>query len=217
MVLVSSQQSPVAVVEDVSGAPAGIQFMDYVEPGQVIKLGPHDSIVIGYFKSCWRETIAAGIVTIGTEESTVQGGKIDRVKVACQPSKAELTEELLNSSGANLFRQGPHGGSPAGSGHPQFTLYGLSPIIEVTPGDTLVIERIDGPRERHQIVLGSNQLVQGAFLDLARIGVVLAPGGLYRAKAGKQETIFKIDPTARSGDTPIVGRLLRSPAGEPIR
>jgi len=211
LVLVASQQSPVAVVEEVSGSPAGIQFMDYVEPGQVIKLGPQDSIIIGYFRSCWRETIAAGTVTIGAEESTVQGGKVERAKVACQPSKAQLSGELLNSSGGNVFREGPHGGPPARSDHPQFTLYGLSPIIEVRPGDTLIIERIDGPRERHEIVLSDNQLVQGAFLDLARAGVVLAAGGLYRARAGKQEAIFKIDPAARSGNTPIIGRLLRLP------
>jgi hypothetical protein len=29
-------------------------------PGQVIRLGADDRIVLGYLKSCWRETISAG-------------------------------------------------------------------------------------------------------------------------------------------------------------
>jgi hypothetical protein len=31
--------------------------MDYVEAGKVIRLGAQDTIVLGYFKSCWHETI----------------------------------------------------------------------------------------------------------------------------------------------------------------
>ena len=38
----------VALVEDISGHPASVQLMDYVEPGQVIRLGPGDTIVLGY-------------------------------------------------------------------------------------------------------------------------------------------------------------------------
>ena len=30
---------PVALVEEVSGAPAGVEFMDYVETGKTIELG----------------------------------------------------------------------------------------------------------------------------------------------------------------------------------
>src|SRR5262249_19207601 len=69
-------QAPVAVVEDVSGKTAGVEFMDYVAAGKVIKLGAHDTIVLGYLKSCWRETITAGTVTIGTEQSEVQNGRV---------------------------------------------------------------------------------------------------------------------------------------------
>ena len=37
-------QAPAAVVEEVGGGVTGVQFMDYVEPGQVIRLGGHDRI-----------------------------------------------------------------------------------------------------------------------------------------------------------------------------
>jgi hypothetical protein len=62
LVLVGSS-SPVAVIEDVRGNPAGLQVMDYVEPGKVIQLGSNDSIVLDYLTSCWRETITGGTVT----------------------------------------------------------------------------------------------------------------------------------------------------------
>src|SRR5262249_33800997 len=65
-------QAPVAVVEDVQGKVSGAELMDYVVPGQVIKLSAGSSIVIGYMKSCWRETISGiGTVIVGTEESSV--------------------------------------------------------------------------------------------------------------------------------------------------
>src|SRR5262249_23532857 len=58
--------------------------MDYVDPGQVIRLGAHDRIVLGYLRSCWRETISGGTVTVGTEQSEVAGGEVARDKVACE-------------------------------------------------------------------------------------------------------------------------------------
>ena len=51
----ATAQSPVAVVEEVQGNVTGAEFMDYVVPGNVIKLGPGASVVLGYMKSCRRE------------------------------------------------------------------------------------------------------------------------------------------------------------------
>jgi len=48
----ASAQSPSAVVEEVGAGVAGVQLMDYVEPGQVIRLGAADGLVLGYLKSC---------------------------------------------------------------------------------------------------------------------------------------------------------------------
>jgi hypothetical protein len=73
----------VALVEEVTGHPVGAQFMDYVEPGKIIRLGPRDKVVLGYVRSCIRETIVGGIVTVGTEQSDVQSGKLERSKVPC--------------------------------------------------------------------------------------------------------------------------------------
>src|ERR1700752_1230493 len=83
-------QAPVAVVEDVQGKVTGAEFMDYVVPGQVIKLGAGGSITIGYMKSCWRETISGiGTVIVGTEESSVHLAEFKAGKVPCDSSQAE--------------------------------------------------------------------------------------------------------------------------------
>ena len=43
---------PVALVEEVSGAPVGVEFMDYVETGKTIELGARGGIVLSYLNSC---------------------------------------------------------------------------------------------------------------------------------------------------------------------
>ena len=45
----------------------------------MIKLGPRDTIVLGYLKSCWRETITGGTVTVGAEQSEVKAARSSAV------------------------------------------------------------------------------------------------------------------------------------------
>jgi hypothetical protein len=132
-----------------------------------------------------------------------------RAKIACEGGKMMLSAELAGKSGAMVFRQVPSRQAAAAIPHPQFTLYGLSPVFEVRPGGRLVVERLDQPGERHEIAVTDQQLVRGAFLDFAKAGVALAAGGIYRAKLAGQEIVFKIDPDAKPGDMPLVGRLAR--------
>jgi hypothetical protein len=68
----------VALVEDVNSKSAGVQSMDYVAAGKQIRLGNQDTLVLSYLKSCWRETIAGGTVTVGAEQSDVAGGHVER-------------------------------------------------------------------------------------------------------------------------------------------
>ena len=208
-ILTASAQSPAAVVEEIQGSVPGNAFMDYVEPGQIIRLGAHDRIVLGYLKSCWRETISGGTVTVGPEQSEVAGGEMARAKVACEGGKMMLSAELAGKSGAMVFRQVPKPHAVAAAPHPEFTLYGLSPVFEVRPPGKLLVERLDQPGEHHEIAVTEQALVRGAFLDFAKSGVALAPGGVYRAKLADREIVFKIDPDAKPGDAPLVGRLAR--------
>ena len=206
----SPPYSPAAVVEEVTGDSAGVQFMDYVEAGQIIKLGPQDKIVLGYLSSCWQEVITGGTVTVGIDRSDVAGGMVERSTIACKGNKMQLTAELASKSAAMVYRDMRDRREQI---RPLVTLYGRSPIIEVKQAEKIVIERIDKAGEQYEISLNGASLVQGAFLDLANSGVVLTAGGKYRAKAGAQYIDFVIDPHSQAGHTPIAGRLLRLQPG----
>ncbi len=94
----------VALVEKVSGASSGVEFMDYVHSGQVILLGSGDTIVLGYLHSCVRETITGGIVTVGSNQSEVQAGTVSRTRVQCDLGRARVAPELSSAFAGRLFR-----------------------------------------------------------------------------------------------------------------
>ena len=87
----AAAQSPVAIVEDVKGRVDGVEFMDYVMPGKVIKLGANGVVVLGYLNSCLRETITGGVAIVGSEESKTSLADVSREKVGCDTGKAQLT------------------------------------------------------------------------------------------------------------------------------
>ena len=97
---------PAAIVEDVQGKVDGVEFMDYVAPGKIIKLGPKAGITLSYLKSCLCETISEGVVLVGAEQSTVQLGNLQRVKVPCDANAAQLSEPCKAASA------GQAGGKP---------------------------------------------------------------------------------------------------------
>lgn len=195
----ATAEAPVAVVEDVVGKAPGVEFMDYVEVGRVIKLGPRDSIVLGYMTSCRRETITGGTVTVGREQSTVERGKVERAQVNCDAGRMQPTDRQARQGGATVLR----------SAVPPITLYSRSPLAEVSGPGTLVIEPADRTGERRTFVLTEANLVRGRFFDLAKGSKPLAPGVVYTASFEGKKIVFKIDEKAKDGATPVVGRLLR--------
>lgn len=205
----AAAQVPVAIVEDLQGKVVGVEFMDYVAPGKVIKLGPKASVVLGYMKSCWRETITGGTVVVGEEQSMVHLSEIQRAKVACDANAVQLSDREASQSAATTFRAMTPGQREAIPPSPQLTLYGLSPIVEVKGGGTLIIERIDVQGERYTLPIESKSLQRGKFYDLAKAGKSLTAGGIYTATLGPRRMTFRVDSGATAGSTPIVGRLLR--------
>jgi len=196
---------PTALVEDVKGTAAEVEFMDYVGAGQVIKLGSTGALVLSYLKSCEHEVITGGTVIVGTEQSEVDGGKVTRTKVACDGGNVEVSSQQAIETAATAFRlqNAPH----------ETIVYARSPIVELPklhPGDSreLVFERIDPPGEHFTIKI-SEGLSDGGFYDLAETNRMLTPGATYRASLGDYKIIFKIDASAKSGTGPIVSRLLR--------
>jgi hypothetical protein len=207
---------PTALVEDIKSASADIEFMDYVGKGQVIKLDPSDVLVLSYLKSCEHETITGGSVVVGVERSEVQGGKVVRAKVPCDGGKMKLTSQQAIASGASAFRLQSADIRP--------TLYAQAPMIQLPTtlagGDrTLVIERMGQPGGREapkqqqfkQSFKIDSDVPAGGFFDLAKVNVRLVPGAVYKATLGDHETLFSIDPKAKSGKVPVVSRLVRLP------
>jgi hypothetical protein len=203
----AAADSPVAVVEDVQGKVTGAEFMDYVTPKAVIKIGDGGSVILSYLKSCRRETISgAGTVVVGTEESAVHLADVKAEKTNCDPNQANVTTRETSGVAATVLRSVDS--SKAAAPEPQLTLYGASPLVEAKGRGKLVIRRLDVPGERQEISLGGTQL-KGRFLDFARENVALVPGGLYAATFKSSRIVFRVDPQARPGATPVVGRLLR--------
>jgi hypothetical protein len=196
---------PTALVEDVKSGTAGVEFMDYVGSGQIIKLGPHDTLVLSYLQSCEQETITGGTVVVGAERSDVKGGQVVRSTAPCDGGKVRLSEAEASKSAASAFR--------VQSADTEITLYARAPALafpKMLPSDdrTLVIRRVDRPGESHTIKLSDASAAIG-FFDLAKINLNLQSGGVYMASLGGQNVPFRIDADAKSGPAPIASRLLR--------
>jgi len=201
-------ETPAAIVEDVQGKVEGIEFMDYVAPGKIIKLGPKAGVTLSYLKSCLRETITEGVVLVGAEQSTVQLGNVQRVKVPCDANAVQLSEREANQSAATTFRtmrNDVKGGAP--SKLP--TIYGTAPLIQAKGGSTLTIERTDGKEPTIALPLKNDIMVGGKFYDMTKTGKSLTPGGTYLATLGNKRYTFQVDAGATASPTPIIGRLLR--------
>lgn len=194
--------SPAALVEEVRGKLPSVEFMDYLDAGKVIQLGPQDTIVLSYLKSCTHETITGGTVTIGIEQSEVTSGTVVRNSVACSAGKMLLTDETARQSAGVAFRSRP-------VPKPQFTVYGLPPIMQLHAPGRLVVDRLDQVGEHFAVDVDREHLLRGAFYDFGQSGKALVPGGIYRAAFGRQQVVFKIDPQSEPSGAAIVGRLVR--------
>ena len=192
---------PVAIVEDIDAAQAKVGLMDYLETGRVIELGARGTAVLGYLQSCLRESITGGTVTVGAGQSAIKGGNVRRERVDCDGGQLQLSAAEAGKSAVLVLRK-PPSASKAGWEKPSLTLYGRSPVLRLSHGGTVRIERLD--RGEREVTVD----VEGKYLDLAKAGVSLAPGGIYRVKVGERSIVFRIDAYARSGPGPIIGRLI---------
>src|SRR5580704_14828453 len=74
---------PVAIIEDVQGTIDGAEPMTYVSMGTELLVPAGATLILGYLKSCTRETIEGGHVIIGADQSRVEGGSLMRETVEC--------------------------------------------------------------------------------------------------------------------------------------
>jgi len=199
--------APVAMVEEVTGTAAGVDFLQYLPAGKVIKLGPTDKLVLDYFRSCARETITGGTVTVGDDASKVAGGTVTSERVVCDGGQLKLTVAQATAGGIVVYREAPKAGQPDAV---ERTLFGLSPIFDLGgPTTRLLVEEIDKPGRRIDLRLSEKDLVQGRFYDFAQHGERLVAGATYRATANRRSIVFKIDPTAAAGPVTLPARLVQ--------
>ena len=199
---------PIALVEDVKSATAGVEFMDYVGAGQVIKLGPGDTLVLSYLTSCQHETITGGTVTVGFRESKVDGGEIARATVPCDGGNVQLSAAEADKSAATAFRV------QAAEIHP--TIFARNPMIYLPkdlPRDarTMVFTRTDQPGERPHTIVVDDLYVTTGYYDMADINLNLTAGAVYEVTIGTRKLTFAVAPDAKDGRPPVATRLLRMP------
>lgn len=193
---------PVAIVEDVQAATAGVEIMDFLQSGQKITLAKGESLTIGYMDSCKRERIKGGEITIGKSQSTVSNGQVIREDVECDGGQANLTGQASAKSGALAFRSA--GSSAIGLQKPKINIYGSAPVIVLPIANQhIVIESITGKPDRHELD------VKGKYIDLADHNIELYPGQTYKVEANGMSTTFRIATPAEPGKAPLVSRLVR--------
>jgi hypothetical protein len=180
--------------------------MDYVVPGQVIKLGVGASVTIGYMKSCWRETISGlGTVIIGTENSSVDLAQFKAGKVPCDSSQAQRINKEAGESAATLVRSLT---DDVAKEMPPLVLHGLSPVVATSERGKLVVERTDVRGERYEVDLAKALPARGKGYDLARSRIALKPGGAYSMTLNSRTVAFVVDKAATPGAGPVIGRLV---------
>jgi hypothetical protein len=128
---------------------------------------------------------------------------------ALQRRQHEAQPEQANASGASSFR--------LQSASFETIVYALPPVIQIPKvrggeGRTLVIERTNRPNERFAVEIDES-LANGGFYDLAKADIRLRRGALYTATFGSRKFTFKVDAKAKTGNAPVVSRLLRFPPG----
>ena len=98
---------PAAMVEDIKNAPsAGVDFTDYVFPGQTIQLGQRGELKLSYLASCRSETIRGGTVTVGEQQSTVSGGRVEGTQRPCDTKRFAANVQTAEA-GAGVKRLTP--------------------------------------------------------------------------------------------------------------
>ncbi|HUN49284.1 MAG TPA: hypothetical protein VMU85_22310 [Stellaceae bacterium] len=185
-----------ALVEDVTPGIAGVEAFDYVPAGKRIVLGSGGKLTLGYLASCVEETITGGTVTVGSEQSTVAEGSVQRKTVACAGRPLQLSAEQSGKSGGIVFRMPP---KPAPK---PLLIHGASPVVSLPQPGQLSIVRVDQPGDPIALDL------PGKPVDLASRGVRLVPGGTYRASYGSSAIVFRVDAAAAETGSPLL-RLIQ--------
>jgi hypothetical protein len=185
-----------AIVESIDPARGDIRALDLLAAGTVIELQAGDQLVLGYLLSCTREVITGGKLTIGSDESKVEGGQVERGKISC-----DGTVDADSAAGSNEAAVVAIRSLGAEAADDLRVVPSPQPVFVLSEGDmpadpSLTIQRLD--REESPIRVS----LFGRALDLKVTGMKLTPGGIYSAACGDRKIAFKIAENA--GLAPVV-------------
>lgn len=183
-----------AMVERASGgAPVGA--FQFLSKGETFALAAAQVVQIGYLKSCTSEVITGGTVRIGTDQSSVTGGDVQRETIACDLNLS-LSQAERNESGASAWRNDASGEVAI--------IANLSPVLVFdTAPSSVKIERTDIPGRTIRLSMNANAI------DLDARGVVLEAGGIYTVTAGGQRREIEVDFDAVDAGGPAFLRAVR--------
>ena len=199
----------VAIVEEVSADNLAVAEFEFLQSGQVIELPPQAQIVISYFRSCQRESIRGGRVTVGDGESQVDNGRIVRQQVDCEPAQLDQQQMAASKSAVAVFRKAPGAKttSDAAVSRESRRIYGLSPVVLVSPGESwLEIREQNAPRKKPLRVK-----LKQSVTDLFRQDIQLQAGKRYLFSIGPHSVEVVVDPFAEAGPLPLVSRWIKIP------
>ena len=107
-VIPASAGDPIALVESVTSHSQRMELMTYAHVGQVIRLSPDQTMVLSYSDSCVQETVTGGTITVGTEQSEVRSGQVERAQGYCATGKKVEPSEREINAGGRVFRGVAH-------------------------------------------------------------------------------------------------------------
>lgn len=195
---------PVALVDSISIAVPGVQAMDYLRAGTAIDLGADGKLVIDYLASCIREEIVGGQVKVGTQQSAVDKGKVNRRRVECDGAELQLTAAQSDQGGVAVYRSAMNKG-PDGLPLPDLTLQSRAPFFALRKAGAIRIERLDAAEPVIELPAAGNGRVG---VDLGQTQTLLAAGGLYRATAGERSLVIRIEKEAGGAEVARLSRLV---------
>jgi hypothetical protein len=187
----SSEAAPkaVAIVEESTRNEGPGQAFDMLSENTVLDLAQGETIVLGYLKSCVRETITGGKVTVGLKESAVEGGKVAREKTECTETRLALTADESQQSATIAFRgQIKH-------------IFTRQPIIIARKSAGVIIEPINGG-ETWRIEPKNERI------DFQAAKLEMQPGVAYRVKGFTQTVIVEVDRNATKAKTGTLERVV---------
>ena len=194
-------QRPVALVEDVSNGVKGVDVLDYVTEGQTIALGAGQKVVLSYLGSCRRETVTGGTLTVGAQQSQVNGGQVSSEAFQFDRAALRLAAAQAGQSGAAAIRVAP----PAIPGvlpNPELTIRSIMPVLKLSSPVAVTIERMDKQGAPMQVAAGER------VIDLSKRNLKLEKGGLYRIVAGEKTLVVKVHNDARGEPGAVADRLV---------